>query len=85
MAKTYSIANVNGNAYAVMGAVVQIMSDERKTMGWDSAAFENEKQAYLDSAMSSDYDNLLAVSKNMVGRVNSAILANEAANEKFTK
>lgn len=85
MANTYSIANVNGNAYAVMGAVVQIMSDERKTMGWDSAAFEKEKEAYLDSAMSSDYDNLLTVSKNMVGRVNGAILANAAANKKFTK
>lgn len=48
MAQKYSIANVNHNAYAIMGAVIQIMSEAAGAMGWDRETLKKEKDAYLE-------------------------------------
>lgn len=71
--KKYNLGNVNGNAYCIMGAVQMVMGQEKEAMGWDNATLEKEKKAYMDDAMSGDYNHLVAVSRKMVDRINKAI------------
>lgn len=61
----YCLVGVDGNAFAVMGYVRKAM----KECGFD----EQEIKAYLDDAMSSDYDHLLAVSIEMVDKCNERV------------
>lgn len=82
MAQKYSIANVNHNAYAIMGAVIQIMSEAAGAMGWDRETLKKEKDAYLEEAMSGDYDNLVHVSKDKVELINKHIADSESQREK---
>lgn len=58
----YSLIGVNGNAFAIMGYVRNCMQKEGKT--------EEEKKAYIDTARSGDYNNLLAVSLGMIDELN---------------
>lgn len=69
----YNLGNANGNAYGIMGAVKMVMDQEKEAMGWDDATLENEKKAYVDDAMSGDYNHLVAVSRKMVDRINKAV------------
>lgn len=71
--KKYNLGNVNGNAYCIMGAVQMVMGQEREAMGWDDDTLEKEKKAYVDDAMSGDYNHLVAVSRKMVDRINKAV------------
>lgn len=71
--KKYDIVGINGNAYCIMGYVSTAMAQECEAMGWDSAALKKEKDAYLNDAMSGDYNHLVAVSADMVDRINKAI------------
>lgn len=82
MAQKYSIANVNPNAYAIMGAVIQIMSEAAGAMGWDEETLKKEKDTYLEEAMSGDYDNLVHVSKDKVKLINKRIADSELQREK---
>lgn len=65
MAEKYCLVGVDGNAYAVMGYVRNAM----KECGFD----ESEIKAYLDDAMSSDYNHLLCVSVDMVDKCNERV------------
>lgn len=58
----YNLVGVDGNAFAVMGYVVQCMKKEKMTA--------EEIKAYKDKAMSGDYNNLLATSFDMIERLN---------------
>lgn len=58
----YNLVGVDGNAFAVMGYVVQCMKKENMTA--------EEIKAYKDKAMSDDYNNLLATSFDMIERLN---------------
>ena len=58
----YNLVGVDGNAFAVMGYVVQCMKKENMTAG--------EIKAYRDKAMSDDYNNLLATSFDMIEQLN---------------
>lgn len=60
--RNYSLVGVDGNAFAVMGYVQRAMRQAGKT--------QEEIRAYLDEAQSSDYDHLLAVSSEMVEKLN---------------
>lgn len=71
--KKYDIVGIDGNAYSIMGYVSTAMAQECEAMGWDAAALKKEKDAYLNDAMSGDYNHLVAVSADMVDRVNKAI------------
>lgn len=71
--KKYNIVGINGNAFCIMGYVSTAMAQECEAMGWDAAALKKEKDAYLNDAMSGDYNHLVAVSADMVGRINKAI------------
>lgn len=71
--KKYKIVGINGNAYCIMGYVSTAMAQECEAMGWDAAALKKEKDAYLNDAMSGDYNHLVAVSADMVDRINKAI------------
>lgn len=71
--KYYDIVGINGNAYCIMGYVSTAMAQECEAMGWDAAALKKEKDAYLNDAMSGDYNHLVAVSADMVDRINKAI------------
>ena len=58
----YNLVGVDGNAFAVMGYVVQCMKKEKMTA--------EEIKAYRDKAMSDDYNNLLATSFDMIEQLN---------------
>lgn len=71
--KKYNLVGIDGNAYSIMGYVSTAMALECEAMGWDAAALKKEKDAYLADAMSGDYNHLVAVSADMVDRINKAI------------
>ena len=58
----YNLVGVDGNAFAVMGYVVQCMKKEKMTA--------EEIKAYRDKAMSDDYNNLLATSFDIIEQLN---------------
>ena len=58
----YSLVDIDGNAYSIMGYVQSAMED---------VGFSKEDiDAYLDDAMSSDYNHLLGVSFKMIHSCN---------------
>ncbi len=57
----YTLLGVNGNAFAIMGYVINAMRACGKTQG--------EINKYKEEAMKSDYNNLLVVSENMCRRL----------------
>ena len=60
----YSLIGIDGNAYSVMGYVINAM----KQCGYSRDAI----QCYRDEAMSNDYDHLLSVSIMMIENCNKA-------------
>lgn len=62
--RKYTLVGVDGNAYCVMGYVTNAMRECRFS--------REEISGYMNDAMSADYNNLLAVSADMVERCNSA-------------
>lgn len=60
--KPFTLVGVDGNAFSVMGYVVRAM----RTAGMSVA----QQQIYRSMAMSSDYDNLLVTSMEMIDKVN---------------
>ena len=58
----YNLVGVDGNAFAVMGYVVQCMKKEKMTA--------EEIKAYRDKAMSDDYNHLLATSFDIIEQLN---------------
>ena len=58
----YTLVGCDGNAFAVMGYVANAMKKEGKS--------QSEIRAYRTDAMSSDYDNLLAVSMEVLDELN---------------
>lgn len=58
----YSLVGVDGNAYSIMAYVQSAMEDVRFS--------KEDINAYLDDAMSSDYNHLLGVSVKMVRACN---------------
>ena len=61
--RPFDLVGVNGNAYAVMGYVKDAMRRSGKFT-------QDEIDAYLKDAKSSDYNNLLYVSVQTVEKVN---------------
>ena len=62
MKKQYSLVGIDGNAFAIMGYVVNSM----KECGFSKI----EMDEYTQRAMSSDYNNLLCESMNMIDECN---------------
>lgn len=60
--KAYTLVGVDGNAYSVMGYVRSAMKRAKMTA--------MDIEAYTKDATSSDYNHLLAVSCEMIDRVN---------------
>ena len=60
--KAYTLVGVNGNAFCIMGYVKDAMDDAKMS--------KEEIGAYIKDATSSDYDHLLAVSCDMIDKVN---------------
>ena len=58
----YDLVSVDGNAFAVMGYVLKAMKECKMS--------KEEQSDYQTKAMSSDYDNLLAVSVEMIDKCN---------------
>lgn len=67
--KTYTLVGINGNAYSIMGYVRVAMDDANMT--------NDDIDAYVKDATSSDYDHLLAVSCEMIDRVNEILGLND--------
>ena len=63
--KKYTLVGVDGNAFSVMGYVTRCMRECKCT--------REEIDKYRDDAMSSDYNNLLCVSMNMINRLNGRV------------
>ena len=61
MAK-YNLVGIDGNAFCIMGYVVDCMRKERRPQ-W-------ERDNYLAAARSGDYNNLLIVSMEMIDSLN---------------
>ena len=80
MAKKYSIIGIDGNAFCIMGYVCTAMAREAHHLGWNVDELAKQKKAYMDDAMSSNYDHLVAISDKMISRINENI--KEAQNEK---
>jgi len=60
--KDYSLIGVDGNAFSVIGYVVNAMRKEGNTI--------EERDLFTKEAMSGDYNNLLTFSMNKVNELN---------------
>ena len=58
----YNLVGVDGNAFAVMGYVLKAMKECKMS--------KEEQSDYQTKAMSGDYNNLLAVSVEMIDKCN---------------
>ena len=58
----YSLAEIDGNAFSIMGYVVRAMGE--------CGASSLEIMAYKDDATSADYNHLLCVSSDMIDKCN---------------
>ena len=67
--KAYTLIGINGNAYSIMGYVRDAMHDAKMT--------NDDIDAYIKDATSSDYNHLLAVSCEMIDRVNEILGLND--------
>ena len=67
--KAYTLVGINGNAYSIMGYVRDAMHDAKMT--------NDDIDAYIKDATSSDYNHLLAVSCEMIDRVNEILGLND--------
>ena len=67
--KAYTLVGINGNAYSIMGYVIDAMHDANMT--------NDDIDAYIKDATSSDYNHLLAVSCEMIDRVNEILGLND--------
>ena len=67
--KTYTLVGINGNAYSIMGYVRVAMDNANMT--------NDDIDAYVKDATSSDYNHLLAVSCEMIDKVNEILGLNE--------
>lgn len=67
--KAYTLVGIDGNAYNIMGYVRDAMHDAKMT--------NDDIDAYIKDATSSDYNHLLAVSCEMIDRVNEILGLND--------
>lgn len=67
--KAYTLIGINGKAYSIMGYVRNAMHDAKMT--------NDDIDAYIKDATSSDYNHLLAVSCEMIDRVNEILGLND--------
>ena len=67
--KAYTLAGVDGNAYAIMGYVRTAMKRAKMT--------KEDIDTYIKDATSSDYNHLLVVSSEMIDKVNDTLGLNE--------
>ncbi len=67
--KAYTLVGINGNAYSIMGYVRAAMDDAKMT--------NDDIDAYVKDATSSDYNHLVAVSCEMIDRVNEILGLND--------
>jgi len=58
----YNLVGIDGNAFCIMGYVTRCMKKEKKN--------REQIDKYLKEAQSSDYNNLLCVSMDMVEKLN---------------
>lgn len=67
--KAYTLVGIDGNAYNIMGYVRDAMHDAKMT--------NDDIDAYIKDATSSDYNHLLAVSCEIIDRVNEILGLND--------
>ena len=67
--KAYNLVGINGNAYSIIGYVRAAMDDANMT--------NDDIDAYVEDATSSDYNHLVAVSWEMIDRVNKILGLND--------
>ena len=67
--KAYTLVGINGNAYSIMGYVRAAMDDANMT--------NDDIDAYVKDATSSDYNHLVAVSCEMIDNVNEILGLND--------
>ena len=67
--KAYTLVGIDGNAYNIMGYVRDAMHDAEMT--------NDDIDSYIKDATSSDYNHLLAVSCEMIDRVNEILGLND--------
>ena len=65
MKQKYNLVGIDGNAYSVMGYVIQAMKRERFS--------KSEIDDYQADAMSSDYNHILSVSAEMIDKCNNKL------------
>lgn len=63
--KPYTLVGVDGNAFSIMGFVARIMRENGHS--------KDEIDQYRQDAMSSDYNNLLCISMDMVDMINNEL------------
>lgn len=69
MKGNYTLVGVDGNAYAVMAYVRRAMKECGRN--------KSEIDAYINDATSSNYDNLIAVSMDMLDILNDECMDND--------
>ena len=65
MTKEYSLVGINGNAFSVMGYVTKAMKEQKYKKA--------EIDAYMEKAMSGNYDNLIMESMQMLDEINEKV------------
>ena len=74
MKRKYNLAGIDGNAFCIMGYVCKALKNEYKSFGFTTKQFNAIKETYLANAKSSDYNHLVAVSFEMIEKINRATL-----------
>ena len=67
--KAYTLVGIDGNAFSIMGYVRTAMKKAKMT--------KEDVDEYTKNATSSDYNNLLVVSCEMIDKVNEILGLNE--------
>ena len=73
MKKNYTLLNVDGNAFSIMGYVARALKRE---------GLEDKEEQYRREAMKGDYENLLSVSMDWIDDLNNGKLQKEQSEEK---
>lgn len=63
---TVELTGQDGNAFFILGTVRRELDRHLRAEGWSRQEIKEEVNAYLEEAMSSDYDALLATTMRWV-------------------
>ena len=71
--KRYTLVGVDGNAFCVMGYVINAMKETERPLKRPHVITLGNIDSYKTLAMSGDYNNLLSISMDVLNDINTAL------------